>query len=51
MYVITNRDVRLNKKGLDQFGSKRISEGWSDSVTDRVGRNLGKALSDFGFFE
>ena len=32
-------------------GTDRNPHGWSKAVTERVGRNLGKALADFGLFE
>ena len=35
----------------EQNGTERNPEGWSPQVTARVARNLGKALTDFGFFE
>ena len=35
----------------DQAGTERNPQGWSENVTARVARNLGKTLTDFGFFE
>ena len=35
----------------DKWGTERMPEPWSDNVTARVARNLGKTLTDFGFFE
>ena len=35
----------------DKSGTERNPDGWSAHVTARVARNLGKALTDFGFFE
>lgn len=35
----------------DKAGTERNPEGWSEQVTARVARNLGKTLTDFGFFE
>lgn len=35
----------------DSFGTEQNPAGWSESVTARVARNLGKALADFGLFE
>jgi hypothetical protein len=35
----------------DKRGTERMPEPWSDNVTARVARNLGKTLTDFGFFE
>ncbi len=35
----------------DKSGTERIPDGWSENVTARVARNLGKTLTDFGFFE
>lgn len=35
----------------DQAGTQRMPEPWSPSVIARVARNLGKTLTDFGFFE
>jgi hypothetical protein len=34
-----------------QFGTRRLPESWTANVAARVGRNLGKALTDFGLFE
>ena len=47
--TITGNQIMLHLR--DKFGSERNPEGWSESVTARVARNLGKALSDFGLFE
>ncbi|MDA3949926.1 MAG: DUF1819 family protein [Spirochaeta sp.] len=35
----------------DVAGTARMPEPWSASVMQRVARNLGKTLTDFGFFE
>lgn len=35
----------------DVAGTERMPEPWSASVMQRVSRNLGKTLTDFGFFE
>lgn len=35
----------------DVAGTERMPEPWSASVMQRVARNLGKTLTDFGFFE
>ena len=35
----------------DVAGTERMPEPWSASVMKRVSRNLGKTLTDFGFFE
>lgn len=35
----------------DVAGTERMPERWSTSVMQRVARNLGKTLTDFGFFE
>lgn len=35
----------------DVAGTERMPEPWSTSVMQRVSRNLGKTLTDFGFFE
>jgi hypothetical protein len=35
----------------DVAGTERMPEPWSMSVMQRVARNLGKTLTDFGFFE
>ncbi|MFW5644116.1 MAG: BrxA family protein [Alkalispirochaeta sp.] len=35
----------------DVAGTHRMPEPWSTSVMQRVARNLGKTLTDFGFFE
>jgi hypothetical protein len=47
--TITGSQIILHLK--DKFGTGRNPAGWSESVTARVARNLGKALSDFGLFE
>lgn len=47
--TITGAQMILHLR--DKFGTARNPDGWSQSVTARVARNLGKALSDFGLFE
>lgn len=47
--TITGNQIVLHL--TDKFGTERNPDGWSESVTARVARNLGKALSDFGLFE
>lgn len=47
--TITGSQIILHL--TDKFGTERNPDGWSESVTARVARNLGKALADFGLFE
>jgi hypothetical protein len=47
--TISNKEIVAFLK--DSFGSERNPQGWSESVTTRVARNLGKSLTDFGLFE
>jgi len=47
--TISNKEIAAFLK--ESFGSERNPAGWSESVTTRVARNLGKALTDFGLFE
>jgi hypothetical protein len=47
--TIAGNQIVLHLK--DKSGTARNPDGWSGSVTERVARNLAKALSDFGLFE
>jgi len=47
--TISTKEIEAFLK--ESFGTDRNPQGWSEGVTTRVARNLGKALTDFGLFE
>lgn len=53
--VLTGRDVIEGAQIVnflrDKAGTVRMPDPWSESVLARVGRNLGKMMTDFGLFE